>query len=74
MPIIVSSETYLRTLDVCKMVSISRTTLLRWFKEGTFREPERRDRRGWRLTALADALNDSIAAEIIWTVARSNRH
>jgi len=49
MSIIVSNETYWRTMDVCKMAGISRATLLRWLKEGTFREPERRDRRGWRL-------------------------
>jgi len=31
------------------MVGISRTTLFRWLTEGTFDEPENRDRRGWRL-------------------------
>ena len=49
MPVTVNGQTYYRTAEVYRMVGISRTTLFRWLKEGTFREPEHRDRRGWRL-------------------------
>ena len=49
MPVIVDSQTYYRTAEVCRMVGISKTTLFRWLKKGIFREVEHRDRRGWRL-------------------------
>jgi predicted site-specific integrase-resolvase len=49
MPVVINGHTYYRTAEVCRIVGISRTTLFRWFKEDTVREPEGRDRRGWRL-------------------------
>ena len=49
MPVTLNGRKYYRTAEVCKMVGISRTTLFRWLTEGTFNEPEHRDRRGWRL-------------------------
>ena len=49
MPIIMDGQTYYRTAEVCRMVGISRNTLLRWLKEGIFSEVEYRDWRGWRL-------------------------
>ena len=49
MPVTLSGRKYYRTAEVCRMVGISRTTLFRWLTEGTFNEPEHRDRRGWRL-------------------------
>jgi predicted site-specific integrase-resolvase len=49
MPVIVNSQTYYRTAEVCRIVGISKTTLFRWLKKGIFREVEHRDRRGWRL-------------------------
>jgi len=49
MPIEVNNQTYYRTVDVCRIVGISRSTLFRWFKDGVFKEAEYRDRRGWRL-------------------------
>ncbi len=49
MPVTMNGQTYYRTAEVCRMVGISRNTLFRWLKEGTPKEPERRDRRGWRL-------------------------
>ncbi len=65
MPIIVSNETYLRTMDVCKIVGISRATLLRWLKEGTFKEPICRDRRGWRLFTQAEVNSLKMEAQRI---------
>ncbi len=49
MPVTLSGWKYYRTAEVCHIVGISRTTLFRWLREGTFSEPKRRDRRGWRL-------------------------
>ena len=49
MPVTLSGQKYYRTAEVCRIVGISRTTLFRWLTEGTFSEPEYRDRRGWRL-------------------------
>jgi predicted site-specific integrase-resolvase len=49
MPVTVDGQTYYRTAEVCRIVGISRATLFRWLKEGTFKEAEHRDRRGWRL-------------------------
>jgi len=49
MPVIVNGQTYYRTSEVCQVVSMSKSTLFRWLKEGIFREANHRDRRGWRL-------------------------
>ncbi|MDD5039097.1 MAG: MerR family transcriptional regulator [Dehalococcoidales bacterium] len=49
MPVVISGQTYYRTAEVCRIVGISRNTLFRWLKQGVLDEPERRDRRGWRL-------------------------
>jgi excisionase family DNA binding protein len=48
------SPTYYRTAEACKLAGISRSTLLRWFKNGTLKDMTRRDRRGWRLFTQAD--------------------
>jgi DNA-binding transcriptional MerR regulator len=49
MPITISGKTYFRTIEVCRMVGLSRNTLFRWLREGTFADVESVDRRGWRL-------------------------
>jgi transposase-like protein len=49
MPVSINGQTYYRTVEVCRTVGISRTTLFRWLKGGIFREAGHRDRRGWRL-------------------------
>ncbi len=54
MSIIIDSETYYRTGEVCQMVGISRATLLRWLRSGVLQGMSHRDRRGWRLFAEAD--------------------
>jgi predicted site-specific integrase-resolvase len=61
MPVIINGQTYYRTAEVCRMAGISRTTLFRWFKEGIVREPQGRDRRGWRLFTQDEV--DSLKAE-----------
>lgn len=54
MPIVMKGQTYYRTRDVCEMVGVSRSTLLRWISSGFIRDTATRDRRGWRLFTKAD--------------------
>lgn len=54
MPIVMKDQTYYRTAEVCKMVGVSRSTLLRWISGGLIRDTATRDRRGWRLFTEAD--------------------
>lgn len=49
MPVRLNGVDYYRTAEACRMVGISKNTLLRWIREGSFAEVEHRDRRGWRL-------------------------
>jgi len=37
MPVIVKGETYYRTSEVCAVVGVSRSTLLRWLHDGILR-------------------------------------
>jgi len=53
MPVVINGQTYYRTVEVCRMVGISRNTLFRWLKEGIFFDVEYRDWRGWRLFTAA---------------------
>lgn len=62
MPVRLNGETYYRSAEACRMVGISKNTFLRWVKEGTFREVEHRDRRGWRLFTENDL--DRLRAEV----------
>ena len=43
------SQKYYRTNEMCHLANISRSTFLRWIKDGMIKDAERRDRRGWRL-------------------------
>jgi excisionase family DNA binding protein len=54
MSILINSDTYYRTREVCQMAGISRATLLRWLKSGVLQDISHRDRRGWRLFTEAD--------------------
>ena len=49
MPITINGKRYYRTSETCHMVGISRTTLLRWLRDGSMMLSEYRDRRQWRL-------------------------
>ncbi len=49
MPIEINGQTYYRTSEACRIVGISKTTLLRWIRQGNFKIHEYRDRRKWRL-------------------------
>jgi excisionase family DNA binding protein len=54
MPIVMKGQKYYRTRDVCEMVGVSRSTLLRWISSGLIRDTATRDRRGWRLFTEVD--------------------
>jgi excisionase family DNA binding protein len=49
MPLTVNGQTYYRTAEVSRIVGITKNTLLRWIREGSYPDVELRDRRGWRL-------------------------
>jgi DNA-binding transcriptional MerR regulator len=49
MPISLHGQTYYRTMEVCRIVGISKNTLFRWMKKGMFERQQYRDGRGWRL-------------------------
>jgi len=54
MSVTVSGQTYYRTTEVCKIVGISRSTLLRWLGTDVVNDVSYRDRRGWRLFTKTD--------------------
>ena len=54
MPVNINDRTYYRTSEVCRIASISRSTLLRWLKEETLDISDYRDRRSWRLFTEED--------------------
>ena len=56
MPIKINGQIYYRTAEACKMVGVSKNSVLRWIKEKTFVDVENRDRRGWRLFTENDVL------------------
>jgi len=49
MPVAINGQKYYRISEACRMAGISRTTLLRWLRQGNLKLPEYRDRRKWRL-------------------------
>ena len=49
MPVKIDGKKYYRTSEVCQIAGVSRSTLLRWLREGIFVEAIYRDRNGWRL-------------------------
>ena len=48
MPIEIDGKVYYRTADICRALDISRSTLLRWLKNGVLKRSHR-DRKGWRV-------------------------
>ena len=49
MPLALNGTRFYRTSEACVHAGISRMTLLRWIRDGSFADVERRDWRGWRL-------------------------
>ena len=62
MPVTIKGVTYYRTTEVCQLVGIGRSTLLRWLRDGIINSPPCRDRRGWRLFSENDV--KTIASEV----------
>jgi len=54
MPVTIDNRTFYRTGEVCRMASISRSTLLRWLKDDYLKINDFRDRRSWRLFTEID--------------------
>jgi excisionase family DNA binding protein len=54
MPVSIGNRQFYRTSEVCRRVGISRSTLLRWLKEGCLNINDYRDRRSWRLFTETD--------------------
>ena len=70
MPVVINDQTYYRTVEVCRMVGISRNTLFRWLKEGIFSDVEYRDWRGWRLFTAAQLETIRMRAHHVTTISR----
>ena len=49
MPVAINGQRYYRISEACRIVGISRTTLLRWLRQRDLKLPEYRDRNHWRL-------------------------
>jgi excisionase family DNA binding protein len=49
MPIEIDGQSYYRCAEACRAIGISKSTLLRWLRDGLLSYPIHRDRRGWRL-------------------------
>jgi len=45
----IDGQIYYRAHEVCTMNRISKSTLLRWIRNGIIEDTSRRDWRGWRL-------------------------
>ncbi len=61
MPVVIDGKIYYWSLELCRKARVSRSTLLRWLKEGILKEPIR-DRRGWRIFNEEDL--DKIKTEV----------
>ncbi len=70
MPVAINGQRFYRTSEACRMVGISRTTLLRWLRQGNLKLPEYRDRRKWRLFAEDDVDRLNVEANRISAVGR----
>jgi len=49
MPLTLNGRKFYRTSEACTKAGVSRMTLLRWVRDGSFPDVEHRDWRGWRL-------------------------
>ena len=65
MPITLNGTKYYRTAEACTIAGISRTTFLRWVREGTITDVLHRDRKGWRLFTGDDLARIEVKANHI---------
>ena len=54
MAMIIDGQSYYRTAEACERAGISKSTFLRWLKEGILQDVSHVDRRGWRLFTKED--------------------
>ena len=54
MPVTIRDQTYYRTIEACRMIGVSRSTLVRWLARGILTDTSHRDIRGWRLFTKDD--------------------
>jgi excisionase family DNA binding protein len=54
MSVTINGIKYYRTMEVCRLVGISKPTLMRWYRNGVINIQMGRDMRGWRLFSEAD--------------------
>ncbi len=57
MPVKINGQIYYRTAEVCQMVGIGKSTLLRWIRQNVVKDAEYRDRKGWRLFAEDEVIS-----------------
>ena len=72
MPVVINDETYYRTAEVCRVMSISRNTLFRWLKEEIISNVEYRDWQGWRLFTPAQMETIRAKANHVTALSRGN--
>ena len=65
MTVILNQKTFYQTSEASEMAGISRSTLLRWIKQGILKDASHRDRRGWRLFTYDDIKRIKIEANNI---------
>jgi predicted site-specific integrase-resolvase len=73
MSIQINGEKYYRTAEACEKAGISRATLFRWLKKGTFKDDLTKDRRNWRLFTEEDILRLKSEANKINKVPSQNK-
>ncbi len=71
MTVSINGRTYYRTPEACEIAGVSRSTFLRWVKEGVIEDVSHYDRRGWRLFTEEDV--SRITAEVNRIVANKTR-
>ena len=70
MSVAINGQKYYRTSEACRMVGISRTTLLRWLRQGNLKLPEYRDRRRWRLFTEEDVHKLNLEANRVTSISQ----
>ncbi|MDH5364038.1 MAG: PAS domain S-box protein, partial [Dehalococcoidia bacterium] len=73
MPVVINGQTYYRTSEVCRMLSVSKNTLFRWLKDGVFSDIEYRDWRGWRIFTAAQVETLKVKTKHIKAINRDSQ-
>ena len=68
MSVAINGQKFYRISETCRIVGISRTTLLRWLRQGNLKLPEYRDRRRWRLFTEEDVKKLNLEANRVTAI------